>query len=260
MSNTRDKMWRPRRDSLSSEDEREQSPPQPRRRQPRLIHPDDVPFVFDFDEILYAFTVEEHLQFAIAFKRHPKDFELIAQQVTGCNRWEYLRHYYSVKHNGRFKTKTWDETNIKHKKPHRALPELDPRMEGFTAVDGKIPRPDTQEMRDLLAHRMRIIPINEEINRLLALVPNAEQTYADALSRAEEAQNAERVGPKPQGKETIFAKYKTAKKNVKSCEELRRALEDVEAEVIGMLKQLAESRISYEETKAEYEPETQAAK
>ncbi|KAK4505119.1 hypothetical protein PRZ48_003082 [Zasmidium cellare] len=245
-------MWHPQEDPLS-DDEQDDPSPQPSCRHPRLIHPDDVTIFFDFDEMFFAFTIEEQLQFAIAFKRNPKSFERIAQDVIGRNRWECQRHYYSVKFDGRFKTKTWEETNLKHKKPQRALSELDTRMEGFTAVDGKIPVPETKEMRDLLAHRMQLIPINEEIKRLLALVPNSERVYANALTRAQEAQDAERAAPKPLRKETIATKYKAARKDVKPFEELRHALEEIDAEVADMIKQLATSRISYEETKAEYE-------
>lgn len=158
-------MW-PRRVLLSTRDCDEHTEDYPWMR-PRLVDPDDVPHVFDYEKTFYSFTPEEHLRFAIAFRRNPKAFEFIAQDVPDRTQRECLQHYYSVKHDGRLKTNTWAETNVKHDKANRALPELDFRMQGLTAVDRKIPPSNTQAMRNRLARRMQMIPINEEIKRLL---------------------------------------------------------------------------------------------
>lgn len=227
------------------------------RPKPKKIRPEDVIYAFGFDNHVNEFTSEEQLRFAIAFKRTPKAFDQIAAQIPLRLPTECKDHYYSKKLDGRFKTKSWEATNIKHeKKKFAALPEGDRRMQGLPTTNGLV-TPTSQEQHDHVMRLMKLVPIDQEIDRLLKAIPWAASKYADALADARKEQDAREAAETEQqraDKSNKKAKKKSSVDPIKPFEELRATLETTGTSVTGILREFAMAQEGFQEALSDHDP------
>lgn len=144
----------------------------------RLLAPETLVNKFDYRSDFDSFDDNEQLHFAVAFKEWEKDFARIAAVIPGRTAAECNRHYYANKQDGRFKTSS-----------QRQRDENKPQEAGFTNHDAG----DEEDELPVKPHREKkpedpeepedydVVPIDEEIKRLRALVENHGRLYLKAF-------------------------------------------------------------------------------
>ncbi|KAF2159488.1 hypothetical protein M409DRAFT_60832 [Zasmidium cellare ATCC 36951] len=218
----------------------------------RLVHPDQVPSVFNYRNEFSEFTPEEELRFAIAFKHAHKEFATIAQYMPDRSESECKDYYYQKKHDGRFDTLPLNQ----REKTWQKLPDFDRRKLEAEAPTNRTDKEGNSVQSRSAIQLKKIVPIEEEIDRLslIQAAPNAYTGNPASLAMVQAHIAQIRGKEKRDASEAVKMSKKMKKKNGKSNGESAKEpsfnatqlFEDIHRSLGGMKRGLVDLMASYE--------------